>query len=306
MGKTYLMNKSCEEVLAKSQQLRLLGLEDYSLNIFNYLNKNYQINFLKIYIKKQNDIENLFDNSKENENYLFNTLKFKQSNEYEVIFSLLFTTQKEFEDIKNRQDFIKLALEIFSQSLFSKYLEKVIEDISIIDTLTGNYNRHYLYHYIEPLFSLSNRKQEKIAFLRISIDHFKAVIDEFNYKVGDKVIKVLSKTIKSSIRDSDTVIRMTNDGHLIILPNITNSDNAVLVANKLIDKFSKEKIIVNENTKQTLMKTICVGITIYPDDGIDIDTIIRKSDIALYEAKNMGRSTVFVFNEEETNKVELF
>ncbi|BAK70931.1 GGDEF domain-containing protein [Aliarcobacter butzleri] len=300
------MNKSCEEVLAKSQQLRLLGLEDYSLNIFNYLNKNYQINFLKIYIKKQNDIENLFDNSKENENYLFNTLKFKQSNEYEVIFSLLFTTQKEFEDIKNRQDFIKLALEIFSQSLFSKYLEKVIEDISIIDTLTGNYNRHYLYHYIEPLFSLSNRKQEKIAFLRISIDHFKAVIDEFNYKVGDKVIKVLSKTIKSSIRDSDTVIRMTNDGHLIILPNITNSDNAVLVANKLIDKFSKEKIIVNENTKQTLMKTICVGITIYPDDGIDIDTIIRKSDIALYEAKNMGRSTVFVFNEEETNKVELF
>ncbi|MEV9616257.1 GGDEF domain-containing protein [Aliarcobacter butzleri] len=300
------MNKSCEEVLAKSQQLRLLGLEDYSLNIFNYLNKNYQINFLKIYIKKQNDIENLFDNSKENENYLFNTLKFKQSNEYEVIFSLLFTTQKEFEDIKNRQDFIKLALEIFSQSLFSKYLEKVIEDISIIDTLTGNYNRHYLYHYIEPLFSLSNRKQEKIAFLRISIDHFKAVIDEFNYKVGDKVIKVLSKTIKSSIRDSDTVVRMTNDGHLIILPNITNSDNAVLVANKLIDKFSKEKIIVNENTKQTLMKTICVGITIYPDDGIDIDTIIRKSDIALYEAKNMGRSTVFVFNEEETNKVELF
>ncbi|MCT7567797.1 GGDEF domain-containing protein [Aliarcobacter butzleri] len=300
------MNKSCEEVLAKSQQLRLLGLEDYSLNIFNYLNKNYQINFLKIYIKKQNDIENLFDNSKENENYLFNTLKFKQSNEYEVIFSLLFTTQKEFEDIKNKQDFIKLALEIFSQSLFSKYLEKVIEDISIIDTLTGNYNRHYLYHYIEPLFSLSNRKQEKIAFLRISIDHFKAVIDEFNYKVGDKVIKVLSKTIKSSIRDSDTVIRMTNDGHLIILPNITNSDNAVLVANKLVDKFSKEKIIVNENTKQTLMKTICVGITIYPDDGIDIDTIIRKSDIALYEAKNMGRSTVFVFNEEETNKVELF
>ncbi|MCT7593916.1 GGDEF domain-containing protein [Aliarcobacter butzleri] len=300
------MNKSCEEVLAKSQELRLLGLEDYSLNIFNYLNTNHQINFLKIYIKKQNDIENLFDNSQKNENYLFNTLKFKQNNEYEVIFSLLSTTQKEFEDIKNRLNFIKLALEIFSQSLFSKYLEKVIEDISIIDSLTGNYNRHYLYHYIEPLFSLSNRKQEKIAFLRISIDHFKAVIDEFNYKIGDKVIKVLSKTIKSSIRESDTVIRMTNDGHLIILPNITNSDNAVLVANKLIDKFSKEKIIVNEDTKQTLMKTICVGITIYPDDGVDIDTIIRKSDIALYEAKNMGRSTVFVFNEEETNKVELF
>jgi GGDEF domain-containing protein len=54
------------------------------------------------------------------------------------------------------------------------------------------------------------------------------------------------------------------------------------------------------------MKTISVGITIYPDDGIDIDTIIRKSDIALYEAENKGRAEVLLFTERETNKIELF
>lgn len=300
------MNRFYEEILIKNQKLILLNLNDLSLNIFNYLNTNYQIDFLKIYIKRKDDIKNIFDNSQKNQNYLFKTLKFKQGNEYEVIFSFLFYTKAELEEIKNKLNFIKSALEIFSQSLFNKYLEKVIEDTSIIDNLTGNYNRYYLHHYIEPLFSLSNRKQEKIAFLRIGIDHFKAVIDEFNYKIGDKVVKTLSKVIKSNLRDSDTVIRMSNDGHLVILPNINHSDNAVLVANKLIDKFGKEKILVNESTKQFLMKTICIGITIYPDDGIDIDTIIRKSDIALYEAKNKGRGKIFLFNEEETNKIDFF
>ncbi|MCT7908830.1 GGDEF domain-containing protein [Arcobacter lacus] len=300
------MKQFYEKILTKDQELKLLNLNDFSLNIFNYLNANYHIHFLKIYIKKQDNIQNLFDNSQKEQDYLFHTLKFRQSSEYEVIFSLLFKTEKELEAAKTELNLIKFVLEIFSQSLFNKYLEKVIKDISIIDNLTGNYNRYYLHHYIEPLFSLSKRKQEKIAFLRIGIDHFKAVIDEFNYKIGDKVIKALSKIIKSSIRDSDTVVRMTNDGHLIILPNIANSDNAILVANKLIDKFSKEKIIVNEDTKQTLMKTICVGITIYPDDGTDIDTIIKKSDIALYEAKNIGRGKIFLFSEEETNKIEFF
>ena len=68
----------------------------------------------------------------------------------------------------------------------------------------------------------------------------------------------------------------------------------------------KEKIVVNSYTGQILMKTICIGITFYPKDGEDLDTIIRKSDIALREAKNRGRSEYFIFSEQETSKIELF
>ena len=82
--------------------------------------------------------------------------------------------------------------------------------------------------------------------------------------------------------------------------------NAIIISEKLIDNFSKEKIIVNNETKQALMKTICSGISIYPDNATSIEEIIKKSDIALYEAKNRGRSQVYLFNEDDTNKIDFF
>ena len=88
--------------------------------------------------------------------------------------------------------------------------------------------------------------------------------------------------------------------------NIINEDNAILISQKLIDNFSKKEVIINEQTKQTLMKTICSGVSIYPDNATSLDEIIKKSDIALYEARNRGRSQVFLFSEEVTNTIDFF
>ncbi|MFB1033241.1 MAG: GGDEF domain-containing protein [Aliarcobacter cryaerophilus] len=140
-----------------------------------------------------------------------------------------------------------------------------------------------------------------MAFLKVGVDHFKAVLDEFNYEIGDRVIKR-----QAGIRDSDLVIRVSNYSFLFLLQNIQEEENALFVANKLIDAFKKEKIVINPDTNQVLMKTICVGISFYPKDGEDLDTIIKKSDIAIREAKNKGRGIAFVFSEDETAKIELF
>ena len=191
-------------------------------------------------------------------------------------------------------------------NIYTKHLENTISDILIIDLLTGCYNRTYLNHYIRSIFSLALREGKKIAFLKIGIDLFKAVLDEFNYEIGDRVIKKLSEVLKAGIRDSDLVIKVSNDAFLVLLQNIQEEENALFVANKLIDTFKKEKIVINPDTGQVLMKTICVGITFYPKDGEDLDTIIKKSDIAIREAKNKGRSMAFVFSEDETSKIELF
>ena len=88
--------------------------------------------------------------------------------------------------------------------------------------------------------------------------------------------------------------------------NVINSDNAMMISEKIIKNFSEQKVVVNEQTKQALMKTICSGISIFPDDASNIDDIIRKSDIALYEARNLGRSKSFKFTEEETNTIDFF
>ena len=300
------MNLSCEKIISENEKLKLTDLEKSCLNIYEYLKLHHHVNYLSIDIKKNDLLENIFSHDNGLLNYLINTLSFKENASTDIIFSFLSKDKENFEVIKNDLKTIKMSLQIFSQSLFNKYMEKILKEISLVDHLTGSYNRSYLDNYAHNLLSISNREQKKIAFIKIGIDQFKAVIDEFDYEVGDKVLKSLANSLKESIRDSDLVVKISNDEFLVILLNIINETNAIIISEKLIDNFSKEKIIVNNETKQALMKTICSGISIYPDNATNIEDIIKKSDIALYEAKNRGRSQVYLFSEDDTNKIDFF
>ncbi|AXX89880.1 GGDEF domain-containing protein [Arcobacter suis] len=300
------MNFSCETIINENEKLKLTDLEKSCLNIFDYLKLHHHINFLQIDIKKNDHIQNLFLYTNKNEDYLVNTLEFQQNCDTTIIFHFLSKDEEDYESVKNHLDSIQMSLLIFSQSLFNKYMERTLNEMSLVDHLTGSYNRCYLDNYAANLLSLSNREQKKIAFVKVGIDQFKAVIDEFDYEVGDKVLKALAQTLKESVRESDLVIKISNDEFLVILLNIINENNAILISQKLINNFSKQEVIINEKTKQTLMKTICSGVSIYPDNATTIDEIIKKSDIALYEARNRGRSQVFMFSEEDTNKIDFF
>lgn len=300
------MNFSCEKIINENEKLKLTDLDKSCLNIFDYLKLHHHVNFLQIDIEKNGNRENLFLCKDNNEDYLINTLEFKQNCNTMIIFQFLSKDEDNFESLKKQLNAIQMSLLIFSQSLFNKYMEKALNEMSLIDYLTGSYNRCYLDNYAANILSLSNREQKKIAFVKVGIDQFRAVIDEFDYEIGDKVLKVLAKTLKESIRESDLVIKISDDEFLVILLNIINEDNAILISQKLIDNFSKKEVIINEQTKQTLMKTICSGVSIYPDNATSLDEIIKKSDIALYEARNRGRSQVFLFSEEVTNTIDFF
>ena len=301
------MNFSCETIINENEKLKSTDLDKSCLNIFDYLKLHHNIDFLQIDIQKNDNIENLFLHKDENyENYLVNTLEFLQNCDTTIIFHFLSKNQDSFKSVESHLGSIQMSLLIFSQSLFNKYMEKTINEISLVDHVTGSYNRCYLDNYASKLLSLSNREQKKVAFIKVGIDQFRAVIDEFDYIIGDKVLKALAKTLKESVRESDLVIKISDDEFLVILLNIINEDNAILISQKLIDNFSKKEVMINEQTKQTLMKTICSGVSIYPDNATTIDEIIKKSDIALYEARNRGRSQVFMFSEEDTNKIDFF
>ena len=300
------MNFSCETIINENEKLKLTDLEKSCLNIYDYLKLHHHIDLLIIDIKKNDLLENLFLYTNKNEDYLVNTLEFQQNCDTTIIFHFLSKDEEDYESVKNHLDSIQMSLLIFSQSLFNKYMERTLNEMSLVDHLTGSYNRCYLDNYAANLLSLSNREQKKIAFVKVGIDQFKAVIDEFDYEVGDKVLKALAQTLKESVRESDLVIKISNDEFLVILLNIINENNAILISQKLINNFSKQEVIINEKTKQTLMKTICSGVSIYPDNATTIDEIIKKSDIALYEARNRGRSQVFMFSEEDTNKIDFF
>ena len=190
------MNFSCETIINENEKLKLTDLEKSCLNIFDYLKLHHHINFLQIDIKKNDDIQNLFLCTNKNEDYLVNTLEFQQNCDTVIIFLFLSKDEEDYESVKSHLASIQMSLLIFSQSLFNKYMEKALNEMSLIDYLTGSYNRCYLDNYAANILSLSNREQKKIAFVKVGIDQFRAVIDEFDYEIGDKVLKVLAKTLK--------------------------------------------------------------------------------------------------------------
>lgn len=301
------MNKTCENIIKKNEELKLLNsLNDIYLSIFDYLKKEYNISQIEILLKTIDKTDSLFKSDDNIYDEFLNNLKYIENESTQVYFLIYSKTQEDNDFILESMPKIKLTLEFFSSSLYNKYLEKSIHELSIVDSVTGAFNRCYLDVYIDNILNISNREQKKVGFLKVGIDKFKAVIDEFDYTVGDKVLVKLTDTLKESVRISDIVIKMSEDEFLVILLNVINENNATIVSEKLINNFSDRKVIVDEDTEQTLKKTICVGMSIYPDDATNIDDAIKKADVALYEARNMGRSKCYKYSEESVNTIDFF
>lgn len=214
--------------------------------------------------------------------------------------------ESEYEVIDRDKEFLDAAFFQISPILQNGIIKKHHIESSSIDSVTNVHNRKYLIEHIHKIISLSHTKEENISFLMVGIDRFKAVIEEFDYDIGDKVLVELAKVIHKSIKDFDIVARLTGDEFLVALVNIKSVDDAQIVANRLIEEFSKVEILVDEETNQTLKKTICVGISSFPADSDDINQVLKNADSFLNEAKNKGRSQVAIFKEEENSTIDLF
>ncbi len=301
------MNQTCEDIIKKNEELKLLNrLEDIYLEIFNHLKKEYNISQMEILLKTIDKTESLYKSEEIIYDDFLNSLKYIENENTQIYFLIYLKTKEDNDLIIKDLPKLKLALEFYSSSLYNKYLEKSIHELSIVDSVTGAFNRSYLDVYVDNILNISNREQKKVGFLKIGIDQFKAVVDEFDYTVGDKVLVELTSTLKESVRISDIVIKMSEDEFLVILLNVINENNATIVTDKLINNFSNRKVLVNDDTKQTLKKTICVGMSIYPDDATNIDDAIKKADVALYEARNIGRSKYYKYSEESVNSIDFF
>ncbi len=266
--------------------------------------KNIKINFYDISNNYNEDIYQTEDGLFEEIFKLEYIIELSQN--IKITYIIFCNDDKHLNNLKKNYENLITTFDIVSQTLYNKYLEDCIKELSLKDQITGLYNRKYLETYLDKVLSLSKRENKKVAFLKIGIDKFKAVIDEFDYKIGDKVLIALAELLKQTVRTSDIVIRVDGDEFLVVLQNIGNEENAIMIAKKLINSFSKEKVLVNKDNNQILMKTICIGISLFPDNAKNIDEILRTSDNALYEARNQGRSKYFVFNDIKMHTVELF
>jgi diguanylate cyclase (GGDEF)-like protein len=207
------------------------------------------------------------------------------------------TSKVHFKILEEKYNTIEAAFLQVSPMIQSCILKKNFIESSSLDSVTNVYNRNYLIENLTSHLRLSNNKQNEIYFLMIGIDHFKAVIDEFDYDIADRVLIELAKIIHSNINEFDMVGRLNGDEFLVSILNNVNEVQAEDLAKKIISDFAEVSILVNEETKQKLKKTICIGFEVYNiNSDSSITESIKNADIALYEAKNKGRSEFFKFS----------
>ena len=218
------------------------------------------------------------------------------------------TSKVHFKVLETKYDTIEAAFFQVSPIIQSGILKKNFIESSSLDSVTNVYNRNYLIENLTTHLRLSNNTQNEIFFLMIGIDHFKAVIDEFDYDIADKVLIELAKIIHSNINEFDMVGRLNGDEFLVSILNTTGEYQVEELAKKIISDFAEINILVNEEKNQTLKKTICIGFEVYRlNSEITITDCIKNADIALYEAKNKGRSQLFKFGDlSAEDTIDLF
>ncbi|MEA1914858.1 MAG: GGDEF domain-containing protein [Campylobacterota bacterium] len=303
--------QSLEKIYTLYEQLQYsLNLEEMAQDIDRWLDTSYfidNVNFALFHIDN-NTNESIYSRGEsfylDDENSFYFIINTQTDLNAIVSFSVNSRVTKKM--VEDDYDTIQAAFYQISPIIQNGIIKKHYIESSSLDSVTHVYNRKYLTQHIQKIISLSGKDHTNIAFLMIGIDHFKAVIDEFDYDIGDKVLVELAKVIHSHIDNFDIVARLTGDEFLVSLTDLKNNQQAVEVAEKIIKDFAQSPILINAQTQQTLNKTICAGISYFPQDGETINHVMKNADMFLYEAKNKGRSQYAIYVKEEESSINLF
>ncbi len=168
------------------------------------------------------------------------------------------------------------------------YLLKKFEYMAYHDQLTGLPNRKSFVEAFDKLLAAAEKNNDKLAVLFLDIDNFKEVNDHFGHDIGDKLLEEIAYRLKDSLQESDNISRLGGDEFTVAATEISSKEDVIKVAEKVIDVFKKPFII--ENNKFFI--SVSVGISIYPEDGRQLEELIKKADYAMYKAKKQQKNYV--------------
>jgi diguanylate cyclase (GGDEF)-like protein/PAS domain S-box-containing protein len=169
-----------------------------------------------------------------------------------------------------------------------------IEYLAHFDVLTGLPNRSLLLDRLTQALSTAQRHATQVAVLFLDLDHFKDVNDTLGHAAGDLLLQAVAHRLRRCVRKVDTVARVGGDEFVLVLPDVSSAEQAAVVAENVMWSMS-ESFVIEGHPLRVLAS---VGISIYPDDGADIDTLLKNADAAMYHAKNSGRNNYQFFTED--------
>jgi diguanylate cyclase (GGDEF)-like protein/PAS domain S-box-containing protein len=193
---------------------------------------------------------------------------------------------------------ICLFIAVFHDITERKRKEEHLKQHAYHDMLTGLPNRLLFENHFRRQLVYASRHSHSLAVLFIDLDRFKLVNDSFGHAVGDLLLQQVAHRLSQSLHEADLISRLGGDEFNILVTNVDSADQVARLAEKIIDLLSQPFQLNN----QDLIIGASVGISLFPDDGVDSATLIKKADIAMYRAKEMGGNHYFFYRDEMATK----
>ncbi len=203
----------------------------------------------------------------------------------------IFPTWESVTVIRDSEGNIIQYVSIFSDISKRKADEELIRYQANYDSLTELPNRTLFLDRIELAINQAKRNKKRVALMLLDLDRFKWINDTLGHKAGDLLLRDVAKRLNSVIRGSDTVARLGGDEFILILPDLEKGVYAEIVAKKIFSAFS-EHVDIEGNE---VIISASIGISVYPDDGSDSQSLQKNADSAMYAAKEAGRNRYHYF-----------
>lgn len=200
--------------------------------------------------------------------------------------------------VRNQEGVITHYFSVFTDLTERKNAEQQIYRLAYHDALTGLPNRSRLHTLLRQALLEAQRHKTHGAILFIDLNRFKQINDSLGHAHGDILLKEVAKRLTASLRSADIVSRIGGDEFVAALVNITKHEDAAVVAQKILDNLSTPLIVEGHE----LQISASIGISVYPDDGDDAETLIKNADIAMYRAKQGEADDGYIFFSPDMNQ----
>lgn len=198
----------------------------------------------------------------------------------------LFWEHASISPVRNEAGDISHFLAIKEDITDRKRYEEQLQHLATHDNLTGLANRALLQDRLEQSILFAKRSGRLVAALLLDLDRFKIINDSLGHSFGDRLLQIAADRLRESVRGADTVARLGGDEFVILLAEVANEEDVGKVAKKILDRLTAPFQIADRE----ITVTASLGISIYPQDGEDEETLIRNADIAMYQAKEEGNA----------------
>ena len=166
-----------------------------------------------------------------------------------------------------------------------KRAEEQIKSLAYHDVLTGLPNRLLFNDRLNVAVAQAHRQQQRLGILFLDLDRFKVINDSLGHSLGDRLLQAVAERLEAGVREGDTVARLGGDEFILLLPGIARAEDIAKVAEKILDSLRLPFRLEGRD----LFVTASIGLSLYPEDGLDGETLVKNADIAMYRAKEQGR-----------------